>query len=486
MKPAKKNHGFVNPLHNAKKSALVAVLSFSTFFMAGNSQASLQDELDSFFGDMSNTTNPGVFETQRRGVISGGRHTTKAKIAEENLVHFTPPSFKGGCGGIDMFGGSFSFISAEQLVQMLRQVAANAKGYAFQIALDTVCTSCATWIESFQKKVQQLNQMNANSCQLAQGLINDATQAFDFQGKTTASLASVTQGIVGDFFSSKEQVETGKSAEESLPPEELIRLELVGNIVWQQLQKQNAKTWFTYGDQSLLETIMSLTGTIIREHPIPDPNMPGSPSDADTTMPLITKAAKPDLLRAILDGGDVRVYKCDTADHCLNPGESTIVLKGLATQIEEMLLGTGSAPGVISKFARNQGILTAQEQAFISNLPVGTGAIVRNLAILSEDAARMFALKASNAIALSMVYVTTEELFRAAGLAVSQSRAPNQAQAIALISQSQQKVREDYKELRSMHGEISALLDHYNTLLSNLRKQRYSLSTLTTPQGNKE
>ncbi|MDN4704685.1 conjugal transfer protein TraH [Vibrio parahaemolyticus] len=46
---------------------------------------------------------------------------------EQNLVSFTPPSWKAGCGGVDMFGGSFSFINAEQLVTMMRAVAANAK-----------------------------------------------------------------------------------------------------------------------------------------------------------------------------------------------------------------------------------------------------------------------------------------------------------------------------------------------------------------------
>ena len=53
-------------------SALVsAVLSAaSTPFV----HAGLQEKMDSMFGEMSNITNPGVFETQRRGVISGGLH----------------------------------------------------------------------------------------------------------------------------------------------------------------------------------------------------------------------------------------------------------------------------------------------------------------------------------------------------------------------------------------------------------------------------
>lgn len=475
-----------NTIMGVKKVTLGVAFSLAVLATPGVSHADLQDELDSFFGDMSNATSPGVFETQRRGVLSGGRYTTKSKIFDENLVSFAPPSWKGGCGGIDMFNGSFSFVSADQIVQLLRQVAANAKGYAFQLALDNVCPDCSKHIESFQKKIQALNQHLGNSCQLAQGIVNDSTSAFELKGKTDASIAATATGLVTDVFSSREETETGRSPEDELGEEELLRRELIGNIVWQQLKKQNVKSWFTYGDDALLETMMSLTGTIIRKPPISDPNYVGNPADAGTTMPLETKPAKPDILRAILEGGSIKTYNCDTDDKCFEPTETTTTLKGLGRQVEDLLLGTGSNPGIIAKFARNQGTLNAQEQAFMSNLPAGAGTIVRNLAVLSEDAARMFAIKASNTIALTMVYTTTEELFRAVTLVVSQSKAPHQTEAFELIGQSQEKVRSDYHELRSQHGDVSDLIEHYNNMLDNLRKQRYTLSSMSTPQRTKE
>ncbi|WP_435339268.1 conjugal transfer protein TraH [Morganella morganii] len=130
--------------------------------------------MDRLFNEMSNTTRPGIHQTQRRGVIAGGRVTTKARIFDENLVSFVPPSWKAGCGGVDLFGGSLSFVNADQIVQLMRAVAANAKGYAFQLALDNVFPDGAKWIENFQKKVQALNQHLGNSCQLAQGIVNDS------------------------------------------------------------------------------------------------------------------------------------------------------------------------------------------------------------------------------------------------------------------------------------------------------------------------
>ena len=476
----------LKPSNPLKGFTLISLITCTLGLFTHKSHADLQRELDSFFGEMSNTTYPGVFETQRRGVISGGRYTTKSRIFNENLVSFAPPSWKGGCGGIDMFNGSFSFISSTQITQLLRQVAANAKGYAFQLALDNVCPDCSKHIEAFQKKIQALNQHLGNSCQLAQGIVNDATSAFELKGKTDASIAATRTGLVKDVFSSREETQTGRSPEEELGEAELLTRELIGNIVWQQLKKQGTKNWFTQGDDALLETMMSLTGTIIRKPPMDDPNTPGDSRDKEKTLPLITKPAKTGILKAMLEGGKTTVYQCDTKDNCYNPSEQQITLKGLGKQVENMLLGTGTSPGIIAKFASNQGKLNTRERAFMANLPAGAGSIVRNLAVLSEDASQIFTLTASNAIALTMVYTTAEELFRATLLVINQSKSPHKPMAIRLISDSQDRIRGDYKELRAQYGDISELITHYNSLLDNLRKQRYARNTLNTPKSTQE
>ena len=131
------------------------------------SAGGLQNKMDAVFNDMSNVSRPGVFETQRRGVLSRGSAYIRSPIMNTELVNLQAPSFKAGCGGIDFFGGSFSFINADQFVQLLRSVASNAKGYAFQIALDIACPDCMAWINNLQSKIQKLNEQLGNSCQLA-------------------------------------------------------------------------------------------------------------------------------------------------------------------------------------------------------------------------------------------------------------------------------------------------------------------------------
>lgn len=63
--------------------------------------------------------------------------------------------------------------------------------------------------------MQALNEHLGNSCQLAQGIVNDATSSFDMQHKTDASLKATTTGLFEDFFASNTQ-STGKSPMEEL------------------------------------------------------------------------------------------------------------------------------------------------------------------------------------------------------------------------------------------------------------------------------
>lgn len=148
--------------------------------------ASLQQEMNSLFGRMTTVTHPGVYNSQRRGMITGGSVVSRSPIVQENLVSFVPPSFEAGCGGIDMYAGSLSFVNADQFVQVLRAVAANARGYAFQLALSAMCEKCSQQMETLQKKIQQLNQYFGNSCQLAQGIVNDTLSAYGKKGETDA------------------------------------------------------------------------------------------------------------------------------------------------------------------------------------------------------------------------------------------------------------------------------------------------------------
>lgn len=465
--------------------SLSVAACISIFPLGVASANGLQSEMDKLFNEMSNTTPPGVYESQRRGVLAGGRFTTKTKIFDENLVSFSPPSWKAGCGGVDLYGGSLSFINADQIVQLLRAVAANAKGYAFQLALDNVFPDGAKWIENFQKKVQALNQHLGNSCQLAQGVVNDMTSGMDLKHKTDASIAATTSGLYEDFFGSKQET-TGRTALEELKnnkPNEYNKM--IGNIIWKQLKSNNTNTWFQYGDNTLLEAIMSLTGTIIIGDLANDPNSSGT--GAKTT-PLSTLPGNKLNLSDLISGASVEIYSCGSdTTNCLSAGtdNKTVAIKGIKNQITDMLLGTNTTPGVIYKYATNSGTLTDPEKAFVTNLPGGIGTIVRNLSVLSQDGANLFATESAGAIGLAMMFSFTEEFFRAARLSMANSNSPYKKEALDLLNQSQQQIRSEYSILASQYGDLAGQIEKYNSLLDNIRKQKYMLATLSnSPSTN--
>ncbi|WP_420798179.1 conjugal transfer protein TraH [Enterobacter roggenkampii] len=252
-------------------------------------------------------------------------------------------------------------------------------------------------------------------------------------------------------------------------------------IVWKQLKSNNANTWFQYGDNTLLEAIMSLTGTVIIGDLVNDPNSTGT--GAKTT-PLTTLPGNKITLSDLISGGSVEIYSCDSdTTNCLSAGSSnkTVVLKGIKNQITDMLLGTSSTPGVIYKYATNSGTLTDPEKAFVSNLPGGIGTIVRNLSVLSQDGANLFATESSGAIALTMMYSFSEEFFRAARIAMANSKSPYKKEALELLAQSQQQIRAEYTILSSQYGDLASQIEKYNNLLDNIRKQKYMLATLSNP-----
>ena len=462
------------------KTATALLVSLAFTYIPANA-GGLQSQLNGVFDSMTNVTAPGVFETQRRGVISGGRATMKNRIFSENIVNFSPPSWKAGCGGIDLFGGSFSFINSEQLTQLLRAVAANAAGYAFQLAIKNICEQCANVLETLQKKIQQLNQFMGNSCQLAQGLVNDLTSGMDLKGKTNDSLVASGKGFLEDMFSSWSEP-TGQSATAAVAKNAPETLK-TGNIVWMQMKRSDTASWFkVQGDNQLLEAIMSLTGSVIIQEPT------GEEKD---TQPITELPGNKISLDDLVKGGQVVVYSCGgDYDKCMNAGSAgagnrSETLVGLKTQIEDVLLGPSNlrGSGLIGKYAHNMGTPTQTEAAISTNLPLGLGTMVFNLATANEDVARTFVTQFSGAIAANMAYTVALESLRAAQAALAGEDSAYVIKAQKTIDNSRRTIESQYSGLINTYGQISTAVNLYNNIMAITRKSTYL--TVGSPNSSK-
>lgn len=468
----------------AKKTSLnrIAACLTCTMFMLSaptiSDGAGLKDQMDSVFNEMTNVTPPGVFEGQRRGVLSGGRYTAKSRLFTENLVSISPPSFKAGCGGVDLFGGSFSFINSDQLIQLFRSIAANAKGYAFQLALDAVSPSISNVIQTMQRKVQELNQYFGNSCQMAQGIVNDVASSFGVSQHNDASLVGTTTGIFSDFFESNTGA-TGRSPELAVKqdrPDDYKKM--VGNIVWKELQRNGVASWFTGGDSEMLEAMMSVTGTVIVK-PVPD--------DDSSAEPIIRLPGNKLSLQDLVDGGSVSIYSCGSdTDECMVAGESgagmkTITLDGLAHRIEDLFTGAGGAGGgIIEKWNnKGRGVLTNEERAISANLPAAAGTLIQRLSVRAPTAATLFVQESSNAIAARLSKDILDQLLRATRMALASSIHPRAKEAIEELDRSRNRLDDEYNRIKEQYGSIDQIIARYNQMDEVIDPRRYVQSAKT-------
>lgn len=437
------------------------------------------------FNTLLNATSPTSHMGQRRGVFDGGSMVARNRIMNESLWHIVPPSFEAGCGGIDLFAGSFSFISAEQFQQLLRAIAANAPGYAFEVALTSICPTCVEVMESLQKKIQQLNQGYLNSCQLAKGLVNDVASAFSIKHEDQTSLVGMVAGW-GDVFETR-SANTGKNpaeqARDNMTAEQRQDAGLEGNLVWNALRRSDAKNWFRSGDEYLLEAIMSVTGSVIVGPPVPAKDGQGDSFDVRPLPGGLISVA--DLMwgsRTWEAGDDVGnplhdfvKYDCQgDFDKCLEPiVRSHAEPIGLIQLTRNLLLGDPKDPGavgLVDKMRFGDATITDQERAFLERIPSGVGASIRTLARHGHGLARNFAEQAAPVIAFELAQTVMNDLLRTAREAMAMDENAYTKQVIDQIEAASQQVQGDYQVVSARYGNAQTLLAHYRDLAAQVRQ----------------
>ena len=127
------------PVRARKAVALAAALVVLSATLPA--RADLNSEVNDMFnnlGAIGNYTAPGAFRGQTYNTYTGGSLMMRSPNKVYQLAAIQFPSVKAGCGGIDVFGGSFSHISAQEFKNLLRNITAALPGIAFQLALEAV------------------------------------------------------------------------------------------------------------------------------------------------------------------------------------------------------------------------------------------------------------------------------------------------------------------------------------------------------------
>lgn len=270
----KKPHFARTLLHRSIVSILTVSLATASLPSRANG-----NWLESFFhetGAYVNTTNGGAFQGQSMNVMTGGSLFMRVPQKNYQLVSFQPPSISAGCGGIDLFTGSFSFINKEQFVAMLRNIGQAAIGQAFMLALKSMAPEVAEVMQALQRVAQDANGSTLNACaegkKLVDGVMGDymsanSRQAADWSLALNRDADGMeaykrNRGSLSEYQLSLADAKNNLSGVKPKPGSDASPAITEGNVVWRALSMEMPS--LTNAEKLML---MSISGTIIFDNP---------------------------------------------------------------------------------------------------------------------------------------------------------------------------------------------------------------------------
>jgi conjugative transfer pilus assembly protein TraH len=171
--------------------------ALALFLLSTPARAGIMVDLNAMF--MSNSTASGSFTTRDRVGIHAGGYSMRTPIHNVNVVSFDPPRLNAGCGGVDLYGGSFSFINGDELIAIFRSVASNAAGLAFKAAIKVISPSLDSLMTEFQTMLQNMNNLAKNSCSLAHLVVAPAERALADATDGDGAVGASMKGIFSDL-----------------------------------------------------------------------------------------------------------------------------------------------------------------------------------------------------------------------------------------------------------------------------------------------
>ncbi|WOB11124.1 conjugal transfer protein TraH [Piscinibacter gummiphilus] len=312
-------------------AAFALVLSTTTPIRA----ADLNTEMNNMFnslGGMGNYTAPGAFKSQALNTYTGGNVYMRVPQRSYQLASIAWPSAKGSCGGIDVYGGSFSHIAASEFRDALRRIRSALPGIAFQLAIDAVSPLFGSTLKTMTNLMTMVNNARINSCETASALVQSALDSSGFNNESKCTRAAVENGDAADTEEAKRMCTGGNlsslldSFRNNPNPAVSELVPFTGNLTWELLKRVPS-----LDDQSR-ELVMNMVGTVVYH--------PASANMQPTNFAPTIKTLK-DLLYGVNPAGtniNVQYLVCNNYDTCLEPTlRDDISIEPMTTKVERAL-----------------------------------------------------------------------------------------------------------------------------------------------------
>ncbi|HHR5944753.1 TPA: conjugal transfer pilus assembly protein TraH [Providencia alcalifaciens] len=279
----------------------------SALFCHSVAVANVNQDLNNFFNKLGfegNATDARAWQSQAAGYATGGNLFLRNQTKSLQIASFTPPSINAGCGGIDAYLGSFSFINGEQITQLVKQIMTNGAGYLFDLALQTTVPELKSAKDFIQDMTNSVNSMNISSCQAAQGIIGGLWPTNTVQSQKICQDIAGETNMFADWAASRQGCTVGGKMDQAFAnaPENMKdQIMKNKNLMWEILGKNAA-----FRDNTeLKELVMNLTGTLIFD-------------DNGEVKSMIPKANRQDIIKALMVGGSLEIEGCVSSKDCLN------------------------------------------------------------------------------------------------------------------------------------------------------------------------
>lgn len=290
--------------------------------------------------------------------VAFGSVSVRFPVQNINIVAFDPPRIDGGCSGVDMYMGSFSFVNADQLKTMLRSIAQGAVGFAFKMAVQTICGPCAATIADIQTMMQNLNSMGKHTCALSKLAASTFGNPGGYQEATEnkQSMLKASDGTYPDWISNAMNKDPLRALSPSLASGNYVIKALAQSDATSKFGAPGGNVAFGLGGE-MSEIIMNMVGTIIvySKTATQDPlqcqgSEPAGSSCKNEPKPILPNIGFDEILNganASNGSGSLPYWKCDTLDSedaCQNPTQSTFTFAGVRPFVQDMMYGSSASP----------------------------------------------------------------------------------------------------------------------------------------------
>lgn len=320
-------------------------------------QAQVGQDMAEFWQDLNgygNVSGPSSHDLQSGGYYTLGQIYLRSPRKTLDPIDIQFPSYRAGCGGIDLFAGGFSFIDADEFIDFLKAVAADSAGLIFKAGIDAVSPELGGILADLEERANTINSWNMDSCEAAQSLLGEVHDRAQGKSDYLCRIAGLASGTYEDgadarqkcgMDADKQGVIDGAGVEFSRQNEENV------NRVWLALKDARLTT-----NRDYAEFLMSMVGMKIIYA-----------DDAGTTVPPFPPIPMTsDAFNALLDGGPITLYRCDETDQCLRPSRAAITIgtdDAFRPRVEALLTS-------ITDKARSRTALTQEEIDFVNLAPM--------------------------------------------------------------------------------------------------------------------